>query len=63
MHAYSILLQRIASTKRLLLGGTRKEGRTLRTVEDGGGRWRTVEAAEMGRGSTFIFIWPCNATT
>ena len=57
MHAYSILLQGIASTKRLLFGGNQKSrargGRTL----------RTVEAAEMGRGSTFIFIWPCNATT
>ena len=58
MHAYSILLQRIASTKRLLFWGNQKS-----RARGGRRTLRTVEAAEMGRGSTFIFIWPCNATT
>lgn len=47
-----------APTKRLptFWGNQKSRARGGRTL-------RTVEAAEMGRGSTFIFIWPCNATT
>ena len=56
MHAYSILLQRIASTKRLLLGGTRKGGRTLRLVEDGGGRWRPPKWEEVAHLFSFGLV-------